>query len=1134
MVLYTCFVHRCIPVGVSMLFSNQKVFLDVKDYCRIDQLEADIHQFGGIIEKFLSKDITCIITNRGRVDNLKDVSASPSLRPTCGNKVMSRGQSLLMRSNSLKDASACDPVMFAQTWGIKTVTLDMVLKAIERQLSTCAPSSPVSKQSDKSHDVKKKRKISATSVKEEDKESKIRPFVTKFSGPFVKFEDTQSNFRPFFHQYSSFPHLNFEGDLSNGIFSCAKNLQPVVARKNVSVIANTRKQKAWSKRGYCECCDTMYDDLNQHVSGVNHKRFAEHVDNFADLDKLIDQIHSLDGSVMLLPSEDKCRHHVSGEVVLTDHAQEMNDNRQLTGAAVSASSRNANLRTNQFPDQDDEPEQPDKVVSVVKISEETGNKSTMHVSIDAMNTDTVSLENQHMDSDVSDKLHSQRLSVHCNIGNSYSVSNTVSKSVDSCKIDGGLRKLKLCDVSTVANQSHDDDSSHFISSNYVLNLLEVLSSENSVDPALNAEKARCSTVEVCEGINQMNSAAECCIPFTCSYNSAHLKLTVNEKDKNVDKSSFLLACPQTDLLGQFDARTVTEHPSNNTEICTAKSEKVSDSDLPDLSTVTIDSAVTLKETSLSVNINKNHNDAKSCNVIVDNGAPVLPLHELMDNNSYVSPAAFSVDQPAISATSIKSEPDVPGYADCQANSDCAFGDGALLPVPTSESIAESFDLHDKLLKMACEPDIVQHGNSLHASNPCSADTVDFSTSSNNNFCLPFVFSLPLYLSEDSAPVADCSDVGLCTPAHSCSNPLEKPTANNTTLTKSTPTCHKSPFSGIMSFIESAAVNDGLQSSVPYMGLQSNIDIINSVSDKQVDECHVPEKRYTQIKRIECNKSAKCTSPRESEFCCRSTPLAATQLDATFVDDGLCHTNSFNNIPGFLVPKFSELSLHSGCSNKSSVVEPVESFDVIEPVAEADANAGNDSASTLIYSCDHLSSSLLEHASDENSRDRNKSETTADHEPPAASSPSSMWKVISCVDCRMRLIRTEDVCPTSPTQNTNKVNMPSVLERELQDANHPVEQADVISDTRSTNVYCSDSPKSGIADYTEPTVSSADSVWKVVSFADCRMRLVRTQVVLPSSSTPSASSDSRHWYANNSCNVGVQFILPKTTDKVLSC
>jgi len=42
-----------------------------------------------------------------------------------------------MRSNSLNDISVRDPVAFAQTWGIKIVTLDATVKAIDRQLMAC-------------------------------------------------------------------------------------------------------------------------------------------------------------------------------------------------------------------------------------------------------------------------------------------------------------------------------------------------------------------------------------------------------------------------------------------------------------------------------------------------------------------------------------------------------------------------------------------------------------------------------------------------------------------------------------------------------------------------------------------------------------------------------------------------------------------------------------------------------------------------------------------------------------------------------------------------------------------------------------------------------------------------------------
>ena len=275
---------------VDMLFSNQKIFLDMKDYKEIDQLEANIRQFGGIIEKFLSKDITCIVTHRTRTESLslqKDVSLPVSthrqlFQLPSGGQVMSRGLSLLSRSYSLRHISVCDLVAFAEMWGIKIVTLDAVMQAINTQLQLCNQPSPVAKRCSKSHRIINQKKL---------------------VGAFVKVEDTESNFRPLFSQYLSFPYLSLEGDLSNGIFKRAEDVQPVVIGKNLSTAAGTRNQKAWSRQGYCECCDTVYEDMNQHLTGADHRRFAENVENFANLDKVIDLICSAGGTDMLLPAK---------------------------------------------------------------------------------------------------------------------------------------------------------------------------------------------------------------------------------------------------------------------------------------------------------------------------------------------------------------------------------------------------------------------------------------------------------------------------------------------------------------------------------------------------------------------------------------------------------------------------------------------------------------------------------------------------------------------------------------------------------------------------------------------------------------------------------------------------------------
>jgi len=1135
-------VNRCVSSNANMLFSNQKVFLDVKDYGKIDRLEADIRQFGGVIEKFLSKEITCVVTNRARTENLsqqKDVgSQSQLLRPSAsGSRVLSRGQSLLMRSNSLKDTVVCDPVTFAHIWGIKTVTLETVLQDIERQLPACTPSSPASKQSIKSQPVKKRTRL----VKVQDVGSNLQSFLTKFSGAFIKFEDFESNFRPFFHQYSTFPHLDLESDLSNGIFRCSKNTQPVTARKNVSTAATARKQKACTKRGYCECCDVMYEDLNQHLISANHKRFAENVDNFADLDKLIDHIQSCDSSVNLVPSEDNCRHLVAGEIVptkCTEEMQQMNNDSPLTAVVESASCCNANSRSKQSSGHQSEPGKPDRVVNAVENNapgEQTDNRSTVHISVSGVFNHSVNFDNYNADDvvdDITDKLHSQRLPVCNDGGDKLSKSVTVSQSVDFCDTNEGMCKEKSCNISAIGNLSRGDETSELISSNYVLNLLELLSSESSINSAHHANKV----MEACEESSSIAPLKSPCIPSACSQDATPAELLPNEKeycqhqtsvDTVDDKNCFPFVAPQ---LGKYDAAVMMERHNDDTDKCASNSKHTSE--LPGASrylpTLTSVDAVAVSDTSLSTNIGTNCNGILSCNVKVDEGTSVLPLHEvnvhgtncngilsynvkvdegtsvLPLHDSYISHAAPSIDQAAVCATNVNTEP---AYVQSHVNNVCTFVEDALLPVPPSDPVTESFDLHDKLLTMAVTPNTVEHDHwqsysPVHASYPCLVDSVDFSTSSNNNYCLSLAFGLPLCFSEDSAPPADCSDdAGLCTPVHSHSDSFEKPTAfatDNNTLTELTSPCQSSPFSGVTSFTKSSA-----RSSVPCMGWQMNTDM-NIATDKEVNECLVQEKEESQInsrplvifeREIKSNETVKCISLHGSEDCYHSATVATTQLETTSVADDSCGVTSLSNISGSPVSKFSGLSLNAGNNNNSCNVEPPESCDTAEPVVETDAD--NDSASTMIYDCDHLNSSILEHADDGNSLHDNESETTEDYSLTSVSSASSRWKVISFGDSRMRLIRSEPVFPTVSTQNSN---MSSVLEPESHHTIQAVKQLD--SDSISTLAYGCDCSAPSVQDQvkieTETTgetpVSSANSTWKVISCADCRMRLVRINTV----------------------------------------
>ena len=100
--------------------------------------------------------------------------------------------------------------------------------------------------------------------------------------PFIKFEDLDKHFRPHFVQLKSAASTNLYGDLTSGIF---KTLSTENSR---TLTKPARKALAYR---YCECCDTQYSDLNRHVHSFQHRMFVITKSNFAEVDKLINDIN---------------------------------------------------------------------------------------------------------------------------------------------------------------------------------------------------------------------------------------------------------------------------------------------------------------------------------------------------------------------------------------------------------------------------------------------------------------------------------------------------------------------------------------------------------------------------------------------------------------------------------------------------------------------------------------------------------------------------------------------------------------------------------------------------------------------------------------------------------------------------
>ncbi|NXM31543.1 DBF4B protein, partial [Oxyruncus cristatus] len=107
--------------------------------------------------------------------------------------------------------------------------------------------------------------------------------------PFLKVEDQSRQFRPFHHQFQSFPDLNFLAPKSSSPFEPLKSLsnscQASDGGKSPHSTAVPRK-----RRGFCECCQETFEELQKHLQSPRHQRFARDDSRYLPVDRVISQL----------------------------------------------------------------------------------------------------------------------------------------------------------------------------------------------------------------------------------------------------------------------------------------------------------------------------------------------------------------------------------------------------------------------------------------------------------------------------------------------------------------------------------------------------------------------------------------------------------------------------------------------------------------------------------------------------------------------------------------------------------------------------------------------------------------------------------------------------------------------------
>ncbi|XP_040020433.2 protein DBF4 homolog A isoform X1 [Gasterosteus aculeatus] len=290
----------CVTAAVQVKpFAGKVFYLDLPSNRIADILESDIGYLGGIVEKFFSKEIEYLVSNKREARYVHCIrQESPVLGPDSGPSspqvqtdtfVPSRGKTLVQKVVKEQERVKMNKILSnALEWGVKILYIDDVITYVKKKKKIFGSQCPAT------NAVK-------TSVKAE---SAAKQGFNKSKGgrirkPFVKVEDSSRHYRPIYLTMPNIPEFNLKTLPPHSPF-CAEdkappgNKQPGRRGAKASASeepANGRKKNKDKKRGgYCECCMIKYENVTTHIKSDRHKAFSRS-DEYLVLDKLVSTLH---------------------------------------------------------------------------------------------------------------------------------------------------------------------------------------------------------------------------------------------------------------------------------------------------------------------------------------------------------------------------------------------------------------------------------------------------------------------------------------------------------------------------------------------------------------------------------------------------------------------------------------------------------------------------------------------------------------------------------------------------------------------------------------------------------------------------------------------------------------------------
>ncbi|XP_040845141.1 protein DBF4 homolog B [Ochotona curzoniae] len=306
--------HKSSPRAGRQPFSGKSFYLDLPAGKTLQFLTEAIQQLGGVIESFLSKEVSYIVSSRREAkaessgSSLKvclspgevGVEIPPSVdargshsRPAqvpTDSVPMSRGKELLQKairnqgsSSGGGSGSSSSLLNNARFWGVRVLHVDDMMVHVQ-QLSLGSLSV-------------KKQEPSKPEGTRPAAETRTRK-VARLKAPFLKIEDVSRKFRPCHHQFKSFPEISFLGPKDASPFEApwtpGSLHRPREHQPRDPSLRSAARTVPRRKKGYCECCQEAFHELHVHLQSAQHQGFALEARPYAEVDKLIAQLsHSL-------------------------------------------------------------------------------------------------------------------------------------------------------------------------------------------------------------------------------------------------------------------------------------------------------------------------------------------------------------------------------------------------------------------------------------------------------------------------------------------------------------------------------------------------------------------------------------------------------------------------------------------------------------------------------------------------------------------------------------------------------------------------------------------------------------------------------------------------------------------------